>query len=297
MSRRRSFLPLSFLSLALLAALSCRLVTGQGTPVPQAVTSAVATNSVPRLTGTSTQAAPAETATAVVVITFTATSLPEASPTLATQPSYPGPDLTSPPTIGGPYPGPIGTPPQILSPSPGAQYTFPAPATEDGMATLEAQLTQTSGLTPNLTTTLTPSQVFVPAPSATPVFVPTFTPTLPANLNLTGNWFGFRKITYQFRDCEESIAHSLRWRIYQFPDYTIQVNNSLGGWLKGNVVVLSGIEEYNGGSLDLTYILTVGPTRHELSGYMYGKARLPHACGSKGLRLVNVPNGRLDVER
>ena len=52
-----------------------------------------------------------------------------------------------------------------------------------------------------------------------------------------------------------------------------------------------------GGTLELTYILTVGPTRHELSGYFYGMARLKDVCGRPQRTQVNVPNGSVDMER
>ena len=89
----------------------------------------------------------------------------------------------------------------------------------------------------------------------------------------------------------------MRWRIEQDSQYNLLVNDDLSGWLKGHVATLSGIEYFQGGTLNLTYILTVGPTRHELSGYFYGKARLKDVCGRPQRTQVNVPDGSVDVER
>jgi hypothetical protein len=149
----------------------------------------------------------------------------------------------------------------------------------------------------DFTPTLTPEGSLTPIPSATPVFVPTFTPTLPSHIDLTGLWYGWRRIEIKYRDCEESIVHNLRWRIVQDSSYNLLVNDDLSGWLNIPVVVLSGTEYFEGGTLELTYILTVGPTRHELSGYFYGKARLKGVCGRPQRTQVNVPDGSVDMER
>jgi hypothetical protein len=156
------------------------------------------------------------------------------------------------------------------------------------MQTLEAEMETAIPTTPTPPT---------PTPSATLAYVPTFTPTLPGLIRLTGLWYGYRKIEIQRRDCEESIFHNLRWRIFQDNNYNLLVNGDLSGYLKGDVVVLSGTEYFEGGTLDLTYILTVGPTVHRLSGYFYGKARLPNVCGGSNITQVNVPDGWIEVER
>jgi hypothetical protein len=264
--------------------LSCQFVDSRmGQPTPATSTPAIggSATTTRQPSATADQSQPSDTATAVVVITFT-----------LTQEAYPGPGTEGPPPTYEPYPGPDDTTTPIVPPDlaltqtalPTPLSTFPLPGTSTILA-----MTPTSSLTPF--GTLTPTH------SATPVFVTTPTPTLPAFINLNGLWYGDRKIELKNRYCEETIYHSLRWRIQQDSTYNLLVNDDLSGKLNRHVVTLSGTEYFQGGTLDLYYILTVGPTEHRLSGYFYGRAVLPNVCDRSGNIQLSVPDGWIEVLR
>lgn len=236
----------------------------------------------------------------------------EASPTAAqTQPgqagetAYPGPATEAPAY---PPPGDQGqipaeatvtaspTPVTVLpSDTPVASVTITLEPTASATAVTAFPSLTPIGQTPTASATL-PVTI---APSFTPL--PTFWATstyepLPVNFTMIGNWQGFRRIQIKRRDCEESIAHTLSWRFEQLGT-SLWVNNDLTGYINGRVVVLEGQEKFLGGTLDLTYILSVGPDRHTLSGRLYGAARLAGFCQIGQTREYSVPNGSLEVTR
>ncbi len=276
MDSRRRKAHLALFSLALLLVLSCRFLSdgiGGEAPVEATLspTAAGALTASPAATATQ----PPPEAPTQVIVTVTDTPV-----------SYPGSVETE--TLA-PYPGPVESLTQELYPGP--VWTETTSPTSAALTQTEQSLLQT--MQADLGTPTPP----IPTPSPTLAYVPTFTPTLPGLINLTGLWYGYRKIEIKFRDCEESVFHNLRWRIFQDNKYNLLVNGDLSGYLKGNVVVLSGIEYFEGGTLNLTYILTVGPTEHRLSGYFYGSARLPDVCGRKNVTGMSVPGGWIEVER